>query len=212
MRTSGAPLWSGARWVGLALAPLLALLALGALGAPVSFAAPAHAAHAYYVRSTPAANAVVKSAPSQVTITFAEPVTPGGSGVVIYDAKNQVVSGAAHIDQNDLATLDVPMTGDGSEVYLVVWHTVSAQDGDPDVGAFSFFVNASGASDLAPKPSAATPGPASQGGAPVWLVALIGVIGLVVGAGGGMVWAQRQPRRQPIGATTESVGSAEQER
>lgn len=202
MQVSGRLLKSGIQVVGLALAPLLALGAM-ALTAPVSEAAPAHTAHAYYVRSTPAANAVVKSAPSAVTITFAEPVTPGGSGVLIYDAKNQVVSGAPQIDPNDLATLHVPMTGDGSEVYLVVWHTVSAQDGDPDVGSFSFFVNASGSSDLAPKTSPTTPANQGSPGAPIWLVALIGMIGLVVGAGGGVAWA----RRKPAGAA-----AAEQER
>lgn len=171
-----------------ALAVLVALLAAGP-----AYAAHAHAAHAYYLHSTPAANAVVKTAPSEVTITFAEPVTPGGSGVLIYDARNKVVSQPAQVDQSDLATLRVPMTGDGSELYLVVWHTVSAADGDPDVGAFSFFVSASGVSDLAPKSGSASHSPASaqSSGAPLWLVVLTGAAGLLVGLAGGVVWARR---------------------
>ncbi len=168
----------------------LGLLVAFALTLAVAPSALAHAAHARYVSSDPAANAVVKAAPTTVTIHFAEPVNPGGSGVVIYDAQYHVVSGAAQVKQNDLATLRVPMTGDGSEVYLVVWHTVSATDGDPDAGAFSFFVNASGSSDLAPKTPTTTPSQATSG-APIWLAVLIGLIGLVIGLAGGVAWARR---------------------
>lgn len=183
--------------------PLAALAVL--LAAPVAYAAPAHAA---YVRSNPAANAVVKTAPSVVTITFAEPVTPGGSGVVIYDAKNRVVSQPAQVDPSDLATLRVPMAGDDSEAYLVVWHTVSAEDGDPDVGAFSFFVNSSGVSDLAPKTGAGGLTPVSQNssGAPIWLVIIVGLVGVAVGLGGGVALVRRGAM---AGATADTV---EQER
>jgi hypothetical protein len=111
---------------------------------------------------------------------------------VIYDAKNQVVSGAAQVDPNDLATLRVPVTGDDSEVYLVVWHTVSAQDGDPDVGAFSFFVNPSGVSALAPKPGATGLTASGQGGAPLWLVIVVGLAGVVVGLSGGVALGRRK--------------------
>lgn len=179
-----------------AAAALLALAAALA-AAPVALARPAHAAHAYYVRSNPAANAVVKTAPATVTVTFAEPVTPGGSWVKIYDAKGDVVSGAAQVEQNDLATLDVPLTGDGSELYLVVWHTTSATDGDPDTGAFSFFVNASGVSDLAPK-TVASAGTSSNG-SPAWLVALVGVIGLAIGLGAGVALSRRARGAERVG-------------
>lgn len=170
---------------------LLAALAAAFISAPTAFAHPAHAAHASYVSSDPAANAVVKTAPAAVVIHFAEALTPSGSAVTVYDAKGQVVSGAAQVEQNDLQTMRVPMTGDDSEVYLVVWHTTSAADGDPDVGAFSFFVNASGASELAPKP--ATTGATSQAptGAPIWLAVLIGIVALLAGLGAGVRWGPR---------------------
>ena len=169
--------------------PALGLLAAAALTAPPAFA------HAYYVRSDPAANAVVKTAPSVVAITFAEPVNPAGSAVTIYDAKGVVVSAAAQVEQNDLTTMRVPMTGDGSEVYLVVWHTVSATDGDADVGAFNFFVNASGTSDLAPAPTPTTT--QTPGGAPVWLVALIAAAALLIGLAGGFAWARSRRAAPP---------------
>ena len=187
-------------FVALAMALTLALAA-----APIAHAAPAHAA---YVRSNPAANAVVKTAPSVVTITFAEPVTPGGSGVVIYDAKNHGVSQPAQVDPNDLATLRVPMTGDDSEVYVVVWHTVSAQDGDPDAGAFSFFVNASGVSELAPKTGGSGLAPSGQGGAPVWLAIVTGLVGIGVGLGAGRALGRRKVAAAlgAMGETREQEG------
>ena len=182
------------------LIPALGLLAAlaAALAAPPAFAHPAHAG---YVSSDPAANAVVKTAPTAVTIHFAEPVNPSGSAITVYDAKGQVVSGAAQVEQNDLTTLRVPMTGDDSEVYLVAWHTVSATDGDPDVGAFSFFVNATGSSDLAPATTTTT---ASQTptGAPVWLVALIAAAALLVGLAGGVAWARA---RRPASAASRGA-------
>lgn len=184
----------------------VAALALALVAALPAHAAPRSASrafHAGYVSSDPAANAVVKSAPSVVTIHFAEPVDPAGSAITIYDAKGQVVSQPAQVDANDLKTMRAPMQGDGSEVYLVAWHTVSATDGDPDVGAFSFFVNASGSSDLAPTTPArttTTTTQASASGPPLWLTALIALIALLVGVAGGVAWA-----RSRTGAT--SAGS-----
>jgi methionine-rich copper-binding protein CopC len=198
--------WSAlaGRLAGLALG-VVALALLAALATAPALAAPrtaSHALHARYLSSTPAANAVVKAAPSEVTVHFAEPVDPATSAITIYDAKGQVVSQPAQVDPNDLATMRAPMTGDGSEVYLVVWHTVSATDGDPDVGAFNFFVNPSGSSELAPTSSSTTTVRAAQpeqSGAPIWLAPLLALAGLVVGAAGGVAWS-----RSRTGAQTDA--------
>lgn len=180
----------------IAIACALALaLAPATLAAPASPASGARVLHAYYVSSNPAANATLKTPPSTVTVTFAEPVNPGSSAITIYDSHGKIVSQPAQVEQNHLDTMQVPMTGDGSEVYLVVWHTVSATDGDPDVGAFSFFISASGTSDLAPKP--ATPTTPQSSGAPIWLTVLIGVLALIIGLAGGAYWARRT--MQPAG-------------
>lgn len=179
-----------------ALAALALCIATPALAAPRTVSQPQHAAHARYLSSDPAQNTVVKTAPTVVTVHFAEAVDPAGSSVVVYDAKGHVVSQAAQVDANDLKTLHATMTGDGSEVYLVYWHTVSAVDGDPDVGAFSFFVNQSGASELAPKstttPTATTP---ASSGAPVWLAVALAIAGLLAGLAGGVTWARRTSGR-----------------
>lgn len=163
------------------------LLASGLIaGGALALGAPAVAsAHAYYVSSDPAANAVLKTAPTTVTIHFGENVNPTGSDVVVFDAKHQQVSTApAQVDRADLKTMTVAMQGNGSEVYLVEWHTVSADDGDPDIGAFTFNVNSSGG---AATPTATAESIGSSGtssGTPAWVVALVGVLGLAIGAGG----------------------------
>lgn len=164
-----------------------------ALGAALALIAPGIAsAHASYVSSDPAANAVLKAAPTTVTVHFAEDVDPAGSDVVAYDAKHKQVSTApAEVDRADLKTMTVSMQGDDSEVYLVEWHTVSADDGDPDIGAFTFSVSAdASAATATPTVTPDAVGPASSSGTtgssgtPGWAVALVGVAGLIIGAGG----------------------------
>ena len=172
-----------------------------ALGTVLALIAPGIAsAHASYVSSDPAANAVLKAAPTTVTVHFAEDVNPDGSDIVVYDSKHKQVSTApAEVDRSDLKTMTVPMQGDDSEVYLVEWHTVSADDGDPDIGAFTFSVSAD-ASAAAATPTAPPDavGPASSSGstgssgAPGWVVALVGIAGLVIGSG--LTFLARRPR------------------
>ena len=149
-------------------------------------------AHAKYSSSDPAANAVLKAPPSVVTVHFLENVNPDGSSLAVYDSKGKIVSnGPGQVSTTDTKTMTVGMTGNGSEVYLVVWKTVSLDDGDPDIGAFNFFIG----SDAAPASSSGTSTAASSGsgGVPGWVVALIGIGGLVVGAGG-MYFARRMAR------------------
>ena len=154
-----------------------------------AFGAGTASAHASYVSSDPAANAVLKSAPSLVTIHFLENVDLNGSGIVIYDAKHQPVSGTAQVDRANLKTMTVPMTGDGSETYLVEWHTVSLDDGDPDIGAFTFTVNPKATTTT----SAHTTAASSGGATPTWLAIIIGIAGPIIGGSGG-VFLARRPR------------------
>ncbi len=195
-----------ARLLGVTLGVAALALAAACLTAPAQ-AAPrvaGRAFHASYVSSDPAANAVVKAAPSVVTIHFAEPVVPASSAITITDAKGQVVSQPAQVDTNDLTTMHAAMAGDASEVYLVNWRTVSASDGDPDVGAFNFFVNASGSSELAPKTTTTTTTATSASGTPAWLTALIAVIALLIGAAGGVAWARSRVGASGAGSSGSS--------
>jgi methionine-rich copper-binding protein CopC len=168
------------------LPPIFALFL--ALGFVVAFPTSAFA-HAEPTSSTPAPNSRVNEAPTTVTIIFGEEVKPDGSNIRVFDAKGAEVStGKATTDPNDLKKMSVEMTGTDSESYVVLWNTVSADDGDPAVGSFSFNVNPNGGSSG----GGTTTTPSASSGVQPWLAALIGVIGLLLGAAGGYYFARRQ--------------------
>lgn len=150
-------------------------------------------AHAKPTSSTPAPDSTVKEAPTSITIVFGESLTPSGSDIVVYGAKgNKVSTEAAKVDRSDLKKMTVAMKGDDSQEYLVVWHSVSADDGDPAIGSFSFTVD--------PKGGSATPTPATppttntSNGVNPLLATLIGLLGLVVGGAGGYYLSRRQAK------------------
>lgn len=188
------------RWLAgaLALACALALIVL--------FAGVA-SAHASYVSSDPAAGAVLATAPTQVTVRFAENVNPAGangipSSLVAYhelDAKNtfsfdqeaKVVStGQTQYPLADAKSMSIAMQGDGNGIYAVVWHTVSADDGDPDSGVFFFGVGSGNVLGTASSP----PAGASTSGVAVWVPILVGILALLLGAGIGGWLARRLSR------------------
>lgn len=174
------------RRLSLALLPAIALfLALGAV-----FVFPQAAfAHAEPTSSTPAAGSTVKEAPTTVTILFGEELKPDQSNIRVFDAKGAEVStGKATVEANNLKQMSVAMKGTDSENYVVLWNTVSADDGDPASGSFSFNVNPNGGSSGGGTPA----NPGTSNGVQPWLVALIGVIGLILGGAGGYYFARRQ--------------------
>ena len=183
-----------------ALLALSLTLGLALAGIASVMGAPTAAAHAKPVSSVPAADAPVTEAPTVVTVHFGEDVNPAGSDLIVYDTKGKVVStGPGKVDTNDAKTMTVPMAGDDSDTYMVVWHSVSLDDGDAAVGAFVFNVGSqakpgdTGGSTLSPG-TAAGAGTSAGGssGAPVWVVVLVGVIGLVVGSAGALLFAGRR--------------------
>jgi len=192
--------WNTTRPRARMLPALLALsLAMGlALAAIVSVAqAPTAAAHAKYESSVPASNSTVTEAPTVVTVHFAEEVNPAGSDLIVYDTKgNKVSTAAGQVDTNDAKTMTVPMAGNDSESYMVVWHTVSLDDGDAAVGAFIFNVGSTakagdgGGSTTTTGASAAAESASS--GIPGWVVVLVGGLGLVIGSVGTFVLAGRR--------------------
>ena len=183
------------------VAPVLFALSLtlGLSLAALGFVArtPTAAAHAKYQSSVPAADSTVTEAPTTVAIHFAEDVNPAGSDIVVYDTTGKVVSAAkAQVDTSDPTTMTVAMKGDGAESYLVVWHNVSLDDGDPAIGAFTFNVGEHAAQPTAtPSGNGAAGANDSAAGVPGWVVALVGVLGLVVGSAGTLLFAGRRNQR-----------------
>jgi copper resistance protein C len=182
------------------------LAALGGLAlllaAMFAVASPGLAsAHSKFSSSNPAPNAVLTKAPATITITFTEKLDPSGSNIIIYDDTGKQVSvGKAAVDRSDLTKMSVAMKGDDSEGYSVVWRSKSLDDGDTFTGAYGFTVSAdatpsAGDTSTPTSSSGGTVGgsSSSSGGTPVWLTALIGVLGLVVGAGGMYYFSRRTP-------------------
>jgi copper transport protein len=159
---------------------VIALASFAAILALISGSLTAQA-HAAYKSSDPAANSVLKTAPTSVSITFVQKLDPQGLNITIYGNKGEVVStGQAQISTSDPYTATIAMKGDDSDIYRVDWNNVSAEDGDPTLGAFVFAVDASGTSDkVTPTQSATVASTGSD--VSIWVALLAGVGGLVVG-------------------------------
>jgi len=163
----------------------LALIGAAVLSMLLAFALPdIVSAHAAYVSSVPAKDTVLKTAPTTVTITFAQNLDPKVLNITVYDNKASVVStGTAQISSTNSKVASIQMTPDGSDIYRVDWNNKSAEDGDVTLGAFVFGVDSSGQTDKVPPDQVAPTSSSSSGVSPFWAV-VIGLVGLLVGAGG----------------------------
>jgi methionine-rich copper-binding protein CopC len=171
----------------LSLASLLAALAI-LLFPAVMFA------HAEPSASTPAPEETLKEAPTSVTVTFSQTVNPNGSDIIVYDTKGAKLStGAASIVNGDLKKMSLPMQGTDSEEYLVVGHTLSADNDESAIGSFRFAMNPNSATDPT-APAGDGSSTSGSGASPlvVILVGLVGLVGLVAGGAGGYALARRR--------------------
>jgi copper transport protein len=116
--------------IAVGLAALAALLVL-----PVSASA-----HAYLVRTAPAASVILNSPPPTVALTFDEAVEPRFALISVSDVQaHQVTSGPLHRSASNPDTLIVPLKQLPQGWYLVYWRAISV-DGHPVQGAFTFAV------------------------------------------------------------------------
>lgn len=103
-------------------------------------------AHANFKSSAPAKGEVVTASPSQVEIIFTQDVQKVAGSYDIQverDRGSSVTAGPAVIDESNRARMTVPLKPDLTPGrYVVHWNNVSDEDGDPNQGAFSFYVNA----------------------------------------------------------------------
>jgi len=163
----------------------LQLLCALALSLGLIFAvAGVASAHASVVDSNPKMNSTItlNKLPTTLTVTTVENMKPGASNsdLFVYGPNGQLISqGDATVSLNDPKHMSVAIKPDKTGVYTVYWKTVSADDGDPDQGAFGFTVAATPSS-----PSTATTSTIT--GTPIWVPIVVGAIALLVGLGAGI--------------------------
>lgn len=194
----------------LALTVSLGLLYIMVASAFAASTHPALPAHAKVISATPAIGSTISQAPTKVTVTTAEDMNPdpNKSNLVVYgpsaDATDTLVSqGNAQIPLANPKEMSINITPDKTHpegVYVVIWKTVSADDGDPAQGAFSFTVSSSGVSSTptATPSQANTPPPTSAGntsapGMPIWVPIVAALVALLVGLGVGLGLGRRKP-------------------
>ncbi|NVI88539.1 copper resistance protein CopC [Actinomadura sp. BRA 177] len=154
-------------------------------------AAPA-SAHTSLTAANPAKDATVSS-PSQIVLTYADPVRL--PRVILMDAsKKQYQSGSAQAVDNKVTQAVNGALPNGK--YTVGWRVV-ASDGHPVEGTYTFTVSGSSAAEpaaAAPSTPAATTAEDS-GGSSGWL--WIGLIVLVIALAAGAVgWSRRSSSAQ----------------
>ena len=120
----------------------LGLVALGAILA-VAGAAPAYA-HAVLSSSDPADGATLDRPPSEVLLTFSEPVDPKVSSIRVLDTNGRnVARGDARVLAADAKRFRVRLSSIGEGVYVVSWRVLSRADGHVTGGSFAFGVGVS---------------------------------------------------------------------
>src|SRR5438552_5677540 len=99
-------------------------------------------AHAILLRSDPAQDAKLSTAPGQVRMWFTEDLSPGiSTATVVNQAKQRFDLSNAHISPSDTREMDVslqPLLAPGT--YIVLWTTQSADDGHVLRGSFPFYI------------------------------------------------------------------------
>ena len=108
----------------------------------IALAAPGSAsAHAYLIKTVPAASGVLNAPPTQVALTYDEAVEPRFAIISVTNpAGGQVTTGSVRRSPADPNTLVVPVRPNLPEGwYLVYWRAISV-DGHPVQGAFTYAV------------------------------------------------------------------------
>ena len=142
---SGAGGWHGP--ARLAAALLLGCLVLLAGASPAS-------AHAQLTGTDPTDGALLQDAPSQVTLSFNEPVRLTSQEITVYDAEGQPVATTARTSDSDVVVELEDPAAMARGTYVVGWFVVSA-DGHPISGSLTFSVGER-SDDVADPPAAAT--------------------------------------------------------
>jgi copper transport protein len=124
-------------------------------------------AHAYLIRTSPAASRVLNGSPATVSLTYDEAVEPRFAIVSVTSASGtQETAGAVRRSPADPDTLVAPLRAHLAEGwYLVYWRAISV-DGHPVQGAFTYAVGP----DPGPAPRFAVPSIAGSATSPQPLI------------------------------------------
>src|SRR5690349_11423983 len=145
-------------------------------------------AHAKVLTAVPAIGSTVAQAPTTVTVNTAENMNPDPkkSNLFVYSPAGELISqGDAKVSFSNPKQMSVAIKPTGDGIYVVQWITVSAEDGDPDQGAFGFTVKAGVTATPTPASTTGqtTPPPASSSGTPIWVPIVVGILALLIGSG-----------------------------
>ncbi len=157
----------------------LVLLFLAVTGALLAGAAPA-SAHAALTGSDPGQGAVVDTAPTQVSLTFSEPVAVSDDAVRVLDPKGTRVDKGDPADTSGNTYTVRLLSGLPDGTYTVAYQVVSA-DSHPVAGAFTFSIGAPSETSVSVSAQGSDDGPVG------WLYGFgryVSYAGFVVMAGG----------------------------
>lgn len=157
-------------------------------------AAPA-TAHAVLVSSSPGANAVLPSAPTEVVLTFSEPVREVPDKVRVIGPDGRRVDRGKPVFEGAVVT--VPVDPGPAGTYLVSYRVVSA-DSHPVSGGYTYSV---GSPSTPPTDSGDLDSTDPAVGAAIKVVKYLSYAGLLLLVGPvfvlSLLWPQRLPRRAP---------------
>src|SRR5437588_472273 len=156
--------------------------------------------HAKVNKAIPAIGSTVSQAPTAVTVFTLENINPdpNKSNLFVYSPAGDLISqGNAKVSLTNPREMSITIKPDKANlngVYVVRWITVSAEDGDPDQGAFVFTVNAGVVTTPTPVATNSTSqgttpinaSATSMGGTPIWVPIVVGVVALLAGRGYGL--------------------------
>lgn len=161
-------------------------------------------AHAKVYKSIPAIGATISQAPTSVTVFTLENINPdpNKSNLFVYSPAGDLISQSnAKVSLTNPREMSITIKPDKTHldgVYVVRWITVSAEDGDPDQGAFVFTVNANAATTPTPIATTSTTTPTSttngSTGSPIWVPIVVGLIALLIGLAIGLWFGRRRAR------------------
>ncbi|GGQ72218.1 copper resistance CopC/CopD family protein [Streptomyces pilosus] len=180
----------------------LVLLFLAVTGALLAGAAPA-SAHAALTGSDPGRGAVVATAPSQVSLTFSEPVAVGDDAVRVLDPKGTRVDKGDPANPSGTTYTVRLLSGLPDGTYTVAYQVVSA-DSHPVAGAFTFSIGAPSETSVSVSAQGSDDGPVG------WLYAFgryVSYAGFAVMAGGAAFVLACWPRGSGVRAVQRLVVS-----